>query len=300
MAASSVVTASPQLNRIDIASRDQYRVQCIDRAMELLDLLSESDTLPGLAAVCQGTRLHKSTAHRLLMVLERAGMIERTEENRFRLGLKLYELGLRALDQIDLRTHARPHLLRLSEQVRETVHLGLLQKSTVVYLEKLEAFGRPVCPASNTGASNPVYCTSLGKAMLAFLPPAAAEDIIAGIRFRRFTAKTLCSKEDLRSALDRVRRRGYATDDEEVENGVRCIGAPIFGAGGAPLAAVSISGPVARITSQRASGIAEHVVRCCRDISASFRTHALRRAHSAAPRRTAESTEIVPEMLSIT
>jgi DNA-binding IclR family transcriptional regulator len=251
-------------------ARDQYRIQCLDRAIELLEFLSETDKLPTLAGICQHTGLHKSTAHRLLMVLERSGLIERTGDHRYRLGLKLHELGQRALDQIDVRTRARPHLRSLSAQMHETVHLGVLQKAKVVYLEKLDANSRTVCFASVTGTSNPVYCTAMGKAMLAFLAPDAAEEVIAGIRFRRFTANTLGSEGELRSALERARRRGYAIDDEEIEPGVRCIGAPIFSPSGAPIAAVSISGPVARMTPQRAPGIAEHLQRCCREISQSL------------------------------
>ena len=270
MAASLAVTSLGPLEPGAEPERDQYRIQCLNRAIDLLDLLSESESLPTLAGICQRSGLHKSTAHRLLMVLERSGLVERTPDHRYRLGLKLHELGQRALDQIDLRVRAKPHFRRLSAQVHETVHLGVLQKASVVYLEKLDANCRTVCPGSVTGTSNPVYCTAMGKAMLAFLAPGSAEEVIAGIRFRRFTANTLCSESELRSALERVRRRGYAIDDEEIEPGVRCIGAPVFSPSGAPIAAVSISGPVVRITPQRAPGIAEHLLRCCREISRSL------------------------------
>ena len=270
MASSLAVTSPVEFARTAANPRDQYRIQCLDRAMQMLELLGECDVLPNLAMVCEYTGLHKSTAHRLLMVLERSGMIERTADNRFRLGMKLYELGVRALDQVDLRERVRPHFRRLSAQVRETIHLGVLQKSSVVYLEKIDANARTVCPGSATGASNPVYCTAMGKAMLAYLPQEEADAVIAGIRFRRFTANTLCSEYELRESLERIRRRGYAIDDEEIEEGVRCIGAPILSARGLPVAAVSVSGPVTRITPLRASGIAESLIRCCRDISSSL------------------------------
>ena len=107
------------------------------------------------------------------MVLERCGLIERTPENRFRLGLKLYELGSRAVEQIDLRARVHPWFRRLSAQVGETIHLGVLQKTTVVYLDKVEPNNRRTWLSSRIGASNPVYCTAMGKAMLAFLPEEA-------------------------------------------------------------------------------------------------------------------------------
>ena len=179
----------------------------------MLELLGESEGPLGLADVCERMDLHKSTAHRALMVLERCGLIERTPENRFRLGLKLYELGSRAVEQIDLRARVHPWFRRLSAQVGETIHLGVLQKTSVVYLDKVEPNNRRMWLSSRIGASNPVYCTAMGKAMLAFLPEEAAAEIIGKIRFVRFTHRTLMTPEALLRSLDRVRRRGYAIDD---------------------------------------------------------------------------------------
>lgn len=264
-------------------SADPYQLQSLDRAVALLDLLGESEGPLGLADVCERMALHKSTAHRALMVLERCGLIERTPENRFRLGLKLYELGSRAVEQIDLRARVHPWFRRLSAQVGETVHLGVLQKTSVVYLDKVEPSNRRVWLSSRIGASNPVYCTAMGKAMLAFLPEEAAVEIIGKIRFTRLTHRTLMTPEALKRSLDRVRRRGYAIDDEEAEEGVRCIGAPIMNEAGHPMAAVSISGPTSRITQQSVPGIAEHLLRCCREISASLGVRERRRTHPPSP-----------------
>src|SRR5579875_64821 len=157
---------------------DPYQLQSLNRAVAVLDLLAESDAPLSLADVCERMSLHKSTAHRALMVLERTRLIERTAENRFRLGLRLYELGSRAVEQIDLRARVQPWFRRLSAQVGETVHLGVLQKTTVVYLDKVEPSNRRVWLASRVGASNPVHCTAMGKAMLAFLPDHEIADIL--------------------------------------------------------------------------------------------------------------------------
>jgi DNA-binding IclR family transcriptional regulator len=253
-----------------------YQLNSLDRAVAVLEMLGESESALSLADVCQRLQLHKSTAHRSLMVLERSALIERTPENRYRLGLKLYELGNRAVEQVDLRTRVHPHFRRLAAQVGETVHLSVLQKTSIVYLDKVEP-NRRVCASSKTGASNPVYCTSMGKAMLAFQPPEAIEQIISKITFVRYTHKTLTSGEALLKALDRVRRRGYAIDDQEIEIGVRCVGAPIFGQNRQAIAAVSVSGPASRITSRTMPEIAEHLLRCCREISLSIGMHAKKR-----------------------
>lgn len=262
---------------------DPYQLRSFERAIGVLDLLAESDEPLSLAAVCEQMSLHKSTAHRALMVLERADLIERTAENRFRLGLKLYELGSRAVEQIDLRVRVHPWFRRLAGQVGETVHLGILRRTSVVYLDKVEPVNRRVWLASRVGASNPVYCTAMGKAMLAFLPADAATDIIARIRFTRFTPRTLCTPDALLRSLERVRRRGYAIDDQEVEVGVRCISAPILDESGYPMAAVSVSGPTSRITQQSVSGIAEHLLHCCRDISASLGVSEPKRMRAPSP-----------------
>jgi DNA-binding IclR family transcriptional regulator len=262
---------------------DPYQLQSLDRAVSVLELLADSEGPLALAEVCERMDLHKSTAHRALMALERTGLIERTPENRFRLGLKLYELGNRAVEQIDLRARVHPWFRKLSAQVGETVHLGVLQKTTVVYLDKVEPNNRRVWLESRIGASNPVYCTAMGKAILAFLPDAEAAAIIARIRFVRYTPRTLCTAEALERSLERVRRRGYAIDDEEVECGVRCIGAPILNESGRPVAAVSVSGPSSRITQQSVPGIAERLLRCCREISASLGTRERRRSPLPSP-----------------
>jgi len=248
-----------------------YQLQSLDRAISVLEMLGLSDRPLSLAEVCQQMHLHKSTAHRSLMVLERNALIERTPENRFRLGLKLYELGNRAVEQIDLRTHVHPYFVRLASDLGETVHLSVLRKTSIVYLDKAGTNGK-VCTNSRTGSTNPVYCTSMGKAMLAFQPLETIERIISKTRFVRFTPKTLCSREALLLALDKIRHRGYAIDDEEHELGVRCVGAPIFNPNGQAVAALSVSGPVSHITPQSVSSIADHLLRCCRDISASLGT----------------------------
>jgi len=282
MATSLSTSFAPPLPEAVAKVDGPYQLHSLDRAVAVLEVLGESDTPMSLAEICQRMNLHKSTAHRSLMVLERSALIERTQENRFRLGLKLYELGNRAVEQIGLRARVHPYFRRLSMQVGETVHLSVLQKTSVVYLDKVEP-NRRVCMSSKIGTSNPVYCTSMGKAMLAFQPEDVIDQIIAKIRFVRYTPKTICTTEALLKALERVRRRGYAIDDEEIELGVRCIGAPIFNENHRAIASVSVSGPASRITVQSVPAIAEHLLRCCREISASLGIQTRKRSHVVSP-----------------
>src|ERR1700759_2009936 len=250
-----------RLERAPEPEADPYQLQGLDRVVAILDLLGASDDCLSLADICQRMDLHKSTAHRALMALERTGLIERAPNSRYRLGLKLYDMGNRAVEQIDLRARVHPYLRKLALRVGEIVHLGVLHKTRVVYIDKIEPINRRVCISSRTGTSNPVYSTSLGKAMLAFLPPEEAVHIINDIRFKVFTSKTLSTPEELSNALDRVRRRGYAIDDEEMEIGTRCVGAPILDANQRAIAAVSVSGSAPQLSASSLPGIPEHVIR---------------------------------------
>lgn len=255
---------------------DPYKLQGLDRVVSILDLLGSSDNALTLAEICQRMDLRKSTAHRALMALERTGLIERAPANRYRLGLKLYDMGSRAVEQIDLRSRVHPYLRKLALRVGETVHLGVLHKTRVVYIDKIEPINRRVCISSRTGTSNPVYSTSLGKAILAFLPPDEVAHIVREIRFVGFTSKTLNSLDELMAALERIRRRGYAIDDEEMEIGTRCVGAPILDSNQRAIAALSVSGSALRLAAHCVPGIAEHVMRCAHDISVALNTGSAR------------------------
>jgi DNA-binding IclR family transcriptional regulator len=117
------------------------------------------------------------------------------------------------------------------------------------------------------GSSNPVHCTSVGKAILAFLPEDRIEDILRRTRFERFTHRTIPTPEALRVEIEKTRRRGYAVDDEELEEGLRCIAVPLLDAQRQPVAAVSISGPSFRVTAQKLPAIANQLLQCVRGIS---------------------------------
>jgi DNA-binding IclR family transcriptional regulator len=243
-----------------------YKVQALDRAFAVLDLLGESETPLGLAQVASSLQLHKSTAHRFLMVLEKHRMVERTVGGKFRLGLRLFDLGNRAIEQYDLRERAQPHLRRLVAETEETAHLCILEGAHVIYIDKIEP-ARSVRMITRIGASNPVHCTSVGKAMLAFLPEERLTDILGRLRFERYTNHTLSTVEALRAEIEKTRRRGYAVDDEEFEEGLRCIAVPVLDAQRLPVAAVSVSGPSFRVTAQKLPSIANHLLQCVRGIS---------------------------------
>jgi DNA-binding IclR family transcriptional regulator len=186
--------------------------------------------------------------------------------------MKLYMLGTQAVEQLDLRRFVFPFVQKLSVAVKETTHVGVLQGTSIIYLDNLEP-NRRVCNTVKTGSSNPVYCTALGKAILAFQPDRVVERIISDIRFVPLTGNTITSKEALLSSLRMVRRRGYAIDNEELEAGVRCVAAPLLDESDFAIAAISASGPVSRVPVQRIPGIASQVQRCCTAIRSSLIKH---------------------------
>ena len=136
----------------------------------------------------------------------------------------------------------------------------------MIYIDKIEP-GRSVRMITRIGASNPVHCTSVGKAILSFLPEERINDIIRRLRFERFTHRTISTAEQLRTEIEKTRRRGYAVDDEELEEGLRCIAVPVLDAQRLPVAAVSVSGPSFRVTAQKLPSIANHLLQCVRGIS---------------------------------
>ncbi len=265
----------------DGAPQGIYKVQALDRAFAVLDLLGESEAPLGLAQVASSLQLHKSTAHRFLMVLERHRMVERTSSGKFRLGLRLFDFGNRAIEQYDLRERAQPHLRRLVAETEETAHLCILEGAHVIYIDKIEP-ARSVRMITRIGASNPVHCTSVGKAILAFLPEDRVADIIRRTRFERFTHRTIATPEALRAEIEKTHRRGYAVDDEEFEEGLRCIAVPLLDAQRQPVAAISVSGPSFRVTAHKLPSIANHLLHCVRGIAMDMGFTSASRGHRAA------------------
>jgi DNA-binding IclR family transcriptional regulator len=230
----------------------------LDRALGVLGILTEKGPGMSLLEVSRALGLHKSTAHRLLMVLERHRLIEKNGDGRYRLGLKLFELGTRAVSQLDIRERARPYLERVVMETGETAHLCIYDDGEVVYVDKVEP-ERSVRLASSIGRRTPAYCTAVGKAIMASLPAAEVDLAVQKIGMRQLTRHTFTTLAELRGELTRVRRQGYAVDNEENEEGVRCVGAVVWGYTHEPLAAISVSGPSFRVTNEKVPLLARSV-----------------------------------------
>jgi IclR family acetate operon transcriptional repressor len=224
----------------------------------------------GLTALDLGRalKLPRATVYRILGTLGAHGYVERANGNQaYRLSLKVLDLGSRVLQGVDLLEAAQPVLQDLQRRCRETVHLAVCETGRMVYLHKLEGDG-PFVMKSRVGASMPMHSTALGKSVLAFLPAAQVNAILQQHGLPRRTPRTIVSRAALERELARVRRQGYAIDDIENEEGVRCAGAPVLDHRGLPAAAISISAPASRMSRARARGLAGLVREQARRLSA--------------------------------
>lgn len=244
-----------------------YRVQVLDRALAALDVLAKHSSECSLIELCSALRLHKSTVHRLMMVLEQHRLVDKNPETgKYRLGLKLFELGSKAIASLDVRELAGPYLLRLQQETQETVNLGVLDQGDVLYVAKIDSH-QTLRMVAHVGHRYPAYCTALGKAMLAGLSDPEVDAIVSQSGMKAKTPTTLTTKEALKADLDRVRMRGYAIDDEENEQGARCVGAAVRDYLSQPRAAISVSAPAVRMDEERVSAAARAVVRAAADLS---------------------------------
>lgn len=224
-----------------------------------------------LVDVVAATGLPKTTCHRLLNVLVDEGLLRVDDQGRFGPGALLLAMGTNFLRQTDIRSLARPRMAELTQRTQETCHLGILQFPWVVYLEKVES-PLAVRMHSEVGAVNPLHCTGLGKALLAY----SSQDLISTICSRPLTARTpqtITSPTELQAEVTRIKERGYAIDDVENEDGIRCVAAPIFGHDGSPIAAISLAGPADRLTLDSTDELGALVAEAALEVSKQLGFH---------------------------
>jgi DNA-binding IclR family transcriptional regulator len=272
----------------DSALDPTYRVQVIDRVFQILDLLAETKSELGATELAQRLQLHKSTVHRLLVTLERHRFLQKNPDNaKYGLGWRLFELGALAVSRVDLLGMARPHLEALVKRTGETAHLGVVAGGELISIASVET-NRSLRLPGTVGRRSPLYCSSQGKSILAFSNEAAAAAMIRGIQFKGYTRNTITSAARLMLELDRVRKCGYALDNEEFEDDLRCIGAPVFNHEGQVVAAMSIAGPAYRLGNREIPRLATDVVLASKELSAAMGySNQLRDAARRKPRRTA-------------
>jgi len=239
--------------------------------MQILSAFDSEHGDRGVSEIAQVTGLHKATTHRIMMTLLNGGFLERAEDGeRFRLGIRVVELGLGALRGLDLRRAAFPYMQQLVERFDETCDLGIFDRGWVLYVEVVHS-QHSLTIAARVGRRLPAYCTASGRVFLTFLPPEVVEPTLSE-PLKPCTEKTTTSLAQLREELEATQQRGYSLDDEEFEKGIRAVSVPVRDVDGNVIAALSMPGPVTRMPPQRLSEIADALLEAADAIS----THVLR------------------------
>lgn len=233
-------------------------VPAVERALTILEMLANSRTGLTLAEITRHLGIARSSAHYLLSTLERKGYLQRNSQTaRYMFGLKLFSLANMALSGLGVREQAVPFLNALREKTRLTVNMAILEHHEVVLIEKVEPPGI-LRLATWVGQRLPLHCTSLGKALLAYLPEVELVRLIEP-GLLRHNENTIVSAKKLKEQLARIRQLGYSVDDEEATIGLRGIGAPILDPTVRAIASISVAGTTAEITPENSSSLAEKV-----------------------------------------
>jgi DNA-binding IclR family transcriptional regulator len=223
-------------------------------ALQVLEYLAESSE-GGVSEISRAIGLAPSTTHRLLAALASREFLQQSPKSRkYQLGVKIFQLGSSVANRFGIRQAALVYMEKLSAESGETVNLGVLNRAEVVYLEKI-LNDDPIRVELQVGHSVPAHCTAMGKAMLAFQPPGKLEEIIASIRFEKRTNTTITDGEALRRELAAIRAQGYAIDDGELIEGIKCIAAPVVLPSKGAVAAISIAGPSFRVNAERVGAL---------------------------------------------
>ncbi|GAA3639383.1 IclR family transcriptional regulator [Microbacterium awajiense] len=210
----------------------------LERALDILQSLSVRPDGP--RQLSEMLDVHRSTVVRLLHSMESRGFVRRLPDGRWGIGFDLVEIGQRALDGIDLRDAARPHIQSLADELGHTVHVAELVGSDIVYVDKIEGLGS-VKMRSRVGAKANAHAAGVAKAALAYAPAAVQDTAIVACDFERFTASTITDADGLRADFARIRARGWAIDDAEGEDYINCIAFPLFGLRDEVRGAVSVT-----------------------------------------------------------
>ncbi len=238
-----------------------------------LDVLEAVAVPGGLAHAELAARvgIPRTTLYRILGTLVERGLVRQDPSRRvYAVGFRLLEMAQGVWSAPDLSTAAAPELRALRDATGETAYIAVLEGKEVIALGKFEG-AHEVRSAARLGQRKPLHCTSQGKVILAFLPPEHRDQILTRLPLPPMTSRTITTKRQLVTALELVRARGFAVDDEEIVEGVRCVGAPVADASGTILGAVSIAGPAWRMTLERVEVLGPEVAAAGRRIGAQFR-----------------------------
>jgi len=241
--------------------------QSLVRGLNILEGLAAAPGGLGLSDIAQIVGLAPSTTHRLLQALHKQGyIIQDAELGLWKIGVKTFQVGNTFLEARDFVASARPYLRQLTRDSGETANLAIRDEGMAVFLAQSES-PQMMRMITRLGSRAPLHASGVGKALLAWLPEREIERILQSRGLNRVTENTLDTPARLRESLATIRRQGYACDREEHAIGLNCVAASLHDQDGLPLAAISVSGPVARIPEMRLVELGGLISRAAREIS---------------------------------
>lgn len=247
--------------------QNRYAIHSIEKALDVFEVLSAHDSL-SLIELAELLNQPKSSLYRIILTLEKRGFIVRNEDDgKYCLGYKQLVITRNLLERSSLRNAAVAEMSKLVERFGDTVNLCVLMDQEILYLEIIEGT-YALRMLDKVGAKAPFHATSAGKAIAAFLPEERVREMVKARGLMPVTANTITEEKRLLCELERVRAQGYAVDDEEITQGARCIGVPVFDMSGQVAGAISISGAVHRFPNERLADIARSVRDTGRAVSA--------------------------------
>lgn len=252
--------------------REPRYSQSLERGLAILGCFTPERPVLGIADIADELGMSRSTTHRYVITLVALGYVEQGASRKYRLGLKVSELGMSALASTGLRDHSHAYLEELRLQSSYTVNLAILDGSDVLYLDRARSFRRGQSKIDldlGPGARLPAYCTSLGKVLLAHLPEDAQRELLSDITLEKRGPNTITTKKALRAELDQVREEGFAVDDEELQSELLAIAVPVRAGGGEVIAAINMAAHTSMISLEELVGaLGPHLVATADRVSA--------------------------------
>ncbi len=246
---------------------DEIKVKSLKKALDILDCFTARTPELGITEISTQLNLYKSNVHNIIQTFEQCGYIEKNpDNNKYRLGMKILELSYIINTSLGIHKIVHPYMSSLSNELNEVIYFAIPKDNHILYLEGTYP-SSSYSARSMIGETAEMYCTSLGKAILAFLPHQQQAEAISAQSMTAFTPNTISDPQKLMEELALVREQGYSVDNMEHEIGIRCVGVPVYRRDGNLLGAISISGPSPRITDDKIEVYARKLKECSAEIS---------------------------------
>lgn len=251
---------------MEITISKKGRIKSIDKVLNLLEFLSVNEQEIGIAKISKKLNIGLSTIHRILTTLKsRNYIIQNKQTAKYRLGIKLFELGCAVQSTAHLVEIAKPYLKQLSQSTKETANLAVLEAKEVIYLATIES-PEILRTEIKPGTRTPAHCTALGKVLLAFISDWEFESLYKNDEsLSNLTPNSITSLEELKKHLKKVKEQGYAIDMEEYKIGINCLGVPVINRNQA-IAAISITGPASRFTLDEMKKVKSKLIAMSKEI----------------------------------